>query len=257
MAFSVETMPFRATPPRRSSGGAPLYRQVAEDLARHLRSGALAPGDRLPAEPILAEAYGINRLTVREAIGGLIRLGLVRRVHGVGSFVADPPERHRVTTLDLDLSDALRAKGVVVRHEVLGIAAEEPADVPGGPFPAFPGPVARLRIRRYAGETPWSQSLTWLPASLLYPDPRLRPETSVKDALRERHGLELAPAGWLLVAEPADDGDAEHLELVAGAPVIVLGGAEVDGQGRRIAHVVERVRADRIEVAIAPWRAPP
>jgi GntR family transcriptional regulator len=257
LAFSVDTMPFQATPPRRSSGAPPLYRQVADDLARHLRSGALAPGDRLPAEPILAEAYGINRLTVREAIGGLVRLGLVRRVHGVGSFVADRPARHRVTTLDLDLSDVLRADGVTVRHEVLGIAAEGPTGVPGGAFPAFPGPVARLRIRRWAGETPWSQSLTWLPASLLYPDPRLRPETSVADLLRERHELELAPRGWLLVAEPADEGDAEHLQVVAGAPIVVLGGAEVDGQGRRIAHVVERVRADRIELAITPWRVPP
>jgi hypothetical protein len=70
MAFSVETMPFRATQPRRRAGGPPLYRQVADDLARHIGGGALRPGDRLPAEPLLAEAYGVNRLTVREAIGG-------------------------------------------------------------------------------------------------------------------------------------------------------------------------------------------
>src|SRR5689334_4720882 len=89
------TLPFRPTPLRRA-GGEPLYAQVARDLAAHVRAGTLPSGARLPPEPALAQAYGVNRLTVREALISLTRQGLVRRVQGVGSFVADAPVRHRI-----------------------------------------------------------------------------------------------------------------------------------------------------------------
>jgi DNA-binding GntR family transcriptional regulator len=73
----------------------------------------------------------------------------------------------------------------------------------------------------------------------------------VSDVLRERHELEVVPTGWILAAEPADDSDAVHLDIVPGAPIVVLSGAQVNGHGRRIAHVVERIRADRVELVIA------
>src|SRR3954453_21451580 len=88
-------LPFQPAPLRRASGE-PLYAQVARDLATQVRRGAMAAGRRLPPEPALARAYGVNRLTVREALTSLTRQGLVRRVQGVGSFVADTPVRHRI-----------------------------------------------------------------------------------------------------------------------------------------------------------------
>ena len=87
------SLPFQPVPLRRA-GGEPLYAQVARDLATQVRRGTMAAGQRLPPEPALARAYGVNRLTVREALTSLTRQGLVRRVQGVGSFVADAPVRH-------------------------------------------------------------------------------------------------------------------------------------------------------------------
>src|SRR3954471_10204692 len=102
------TLPYVPAPVRRSAAE-PLYAQVARDLASHVRRGTMAPGQRLPAEPALARAYGVNRLTVREALTSLTRQGLVRRVHGVGSFVADAPVRHRLGGDDARLAETLRS----------------------------------------------------------------------------------------------------------------------------------------------------
>src|SRR3954468_13060297 len=111
-------LPFSPARVRRS-GGEPLYAQVARDLATHVRRGTMAPGQRLPAEPVLARAYGVNRLTVREALTTLTRQGLVRRVQGVGSFVAEATVRHRVDAGLASLTDALRGQGLIVAEEVL------------------------------------------------------------------------------------------------------------------------------------------
>jgi DNA-binding GntR family transcriptional regulator len=60
------------------------------------------PGDRLPAEPELAAAYAVSRSTIREALQALETDGVVRRLHGLGTFVNQVAPR--VTgALDIDL----------------------------------------------------------------------------------------------------------------------------------------------------------
>jgi GntR family transcriptional regulator len=60
--------------------------EVMTDLAESYR-----PGDRLPSEPALASTYGVSRPTIREVLRSLEGDGLVRRVHGVGTFVTQVP----------------------------------------------------------------------------------------------------------------------------------------------------------------------
>jgi GntR family glv operon transcriptional regulator len=85
------------------------------------------PGDRLPPEPTLAAAYGVSRATLREALESLATTGLVQRVHGVGTFVAEVS--HKVeSALDVDLgvTEAVRAANQRVGVQVLRVE-ERPA----------------------------------------------------------------------------------------------------------------------------------
>src|SRR3954468_12238781 len=243
------TLPFQPAPLRRASGE-PLYAQVARDLATQVRRGTMAAGQRLPPEPALAQVYGVNRLTVREALTSLTRQGLVRRVQGVGSFVADAPVRHRIGGDEGSLTEAMRRQGLTVRQALLETASGPPEAVPGGPFPDFPGPVTILWIRAWVQEVPWSLSLTWLPSALVGPDLAFRPDTSVFAMVDERHGLRMTRAERTFTAAPAAPSDSEHLDVPTGAPLIVLSGGNVDQHGRRIAQVAHRIRGDRAELAV-------
>jgi GntR family transcriptional regulator len=249
MSDSALALPFQPAPVRRAASE-PLYAQVARDLAGHVRRGTIAPGQRLPAEPVLARAYGVNRLTVREALTSLSRQGLVRRVQGVGSFVADAPVCHRIDGEEASLTESMRRQGLTVRQELLEAATAPPESVPGGPFPAFPGPVTILWIRRFVQDVPWSLTLTWLPAALVGRDVRFRPDTSLFALLEERHGLRMRRADRSFTAAPAAPSDAEHLDVATGTPLIVLSGGNVDQHGRRIAQVAHRIRGDRAEYVI-------
>ncbi|MEO1550594.1 MAG: FadR/GntR family transcriptional regulator [Pseudomonadota bacterium] len=68
--------------------GAP---EIAADLRREIVSGALKRNDRLPAERRLADAYGVARGTVREAIQRLEREQFVEIRPGSGTYVAHVP----------------------------------------------------------------------------------------------------------------------------------------------------------------------
>jgi GntR family transcriptional regulator len=249
MSTDAAALPYPPAPVRRSASE-PLYAQVARDVAAHVRLGTMTPGQRLPPEPVLAEAYGVNRLTVREALASLARQGLVRRVQGVGSFVADAPVRHRADAAAGDLTDALRRQGLTVREEVLEVAATPAEAVPGGPFAAFPGPVTILWTRRVVEDLPWSLTLTWMPAALAGRDVRAGTEATPAALIAQNHGLRVRPGDRAVTAAPAAPSDAEQLDIATGAPLIVLSGGDVDQHGRRIAQVAERIRGDRAEYAV-------
>ncbi len=79
--------------------------EVLTDLAASYR-----PGDRLPSEPDLATAYGVSRPTIREVLRSLEGDGLVRRVHGVGTFVTQiRPAVSSRFDLDLGVTEAVAA----------------------------------------------------------------------------------------------------------------------------------------------------
>lgn len=56
-----------------------ISEQVRTQLAERISSGELAPGSPLPSERTLSEQFGVARTSIREAIQGLISLGLVQR----------------------------------------------------------------------------------------------------------------------------------------------------------------------------------
>ena len=70
--------------------GPPLHHQVYLDLQAALESGEFRPGSRLPTERELAERYGCSLITIRHALGELVREGRIERTRGRGTFVRSP-----------------------------------------------------------------------------------------------------------------------------------------------------------------------
>lgn len=64
--------------------------QVFQQMKQMLLQGEWMPGDRLPSEKELSEAFGVSRVTIRQALQQLVALGLVYTKLGEGSFVREP-----------------------------------------------------------------------------------------------------------------------------------------------------------------------
>src|SRR5215831_11024154 len=69
----------------------PLYRQLFDQIAKRIRSGEMARGERLPATRELAGLLGVNRTTVAAAYELLEEQGLIEGQVGRGSFVTGKP----------------------------------------------------------------------------------------------------------------------------------------------------------------------
>src|SRR6202035_2742232 len=88
--------------------------------------GDLDRGDRLPPERELATWFGVNRLTLRQALADLQRRGLIRRVAGRkgGTFVAEPTVERDLSDF-AGFSDQARRSGLVASAVLLHAEAKD------------------------------------------------------------------------------------------------------------------------------------
>lgn len=69
-----------------------LSEELSDALQRRVARGDLKPGDRLPTEKALGEAFGVSRAVVREAVARLKADGLIETRQGSGAFVVEAPK---------------------------------------------------------------------------------------------------------------------------------------------------------------------
>lgn len=65
-------------------------RQITAAIEAAIRDGSLPAGERLPTERAIADASGLARNTVRDALARLVDRGLIARQVGRGTFVVGP-----------------------------------------------------------------------------------------------------------------------------------------------------------------------
>jgi GntR family transcriptional regulator len=73
-----------------TSSPIPLYYQLKARIEENIETGLWKPGDRVPSESEFERQFGISRTTVRQALGSLVNQGMLTRVRGKGTFVAQP-----------------------------------------------------------------------------------------------------------------------------------------------------------------------
>jgi GntR family transcriptional regulator len=197
----------------------PAHRRIYEDLADQIRSGELAPKARLLGESILAEHYGVARMTVRQAIARLVEENLVVRQQGVGTFVSS--ERAGRRSLNRLTSFTEDMRGEAATRILVQAVIDPPADIAGE---LNLGKGARAvhvgRVRSVAGK-PVSVHHSYLPYGKF---PSLAREPlrggSLYRTLREVFGTELRRADQRIRAAAADGEVAANLRVPVGSPLL-------------------------------------
>ena len=102
----------------------PAYEQVKAFIKTHISAGTWKPGDPVPSEATLAAQFGISRMTANRALRELTAEGMVTRVQGSGTRVA---ELHRISSrLTIrDIHEEVVERGHVHTTRVLMVEAEK------------------------------------------------------------------------------------------------------------------------------------
>lgn len=95
-----------------TSSRRPLSYSVVKALRERIAAHGLEPGDRLPSEPELARSLGVSRSSLREGIALLEEDGVVRRLHGSGTYVSHRPGVRNDLSRNFSVSSLIATMGV-------------------------------------------------------------------------------------------------------------------------------------------------
>ena len=239
-----------ATTARRANGYA-AWRLIAEELRADIAEGRLTAGDRTPSEHDLAERFGVNRHTARQAIATLAADGLVASRRGSGTFVTgDPVHVHRIgvrTRLSSSVGrEGGTASGRVIEHAVEPAPPEVAARLrPGGPD------AVRVETLRTVDGRPLTRGTHWFDPQRL-PDiaAALRRTGSVTAALRLVGVDDYIRAATTVSARHATVAEAAELDLEPGAVVLVTNALDTLLDGTPLHVVITRFAASRVVLDI-------
>jgi GntR family transcriptional regulator len=216
-------MPARRTGPLAAAAEAarfvPRYYEIEQAL--RTRIAGLRPDDPLPSDAQLCAEFGVSRMTARNAVARLAQEGLVYRVPGRGTFVAEPPLHRQAGNL-LSFTEEMRRRGRRPHSRVLSREVREPSEQERGRLRLGAGAqVFALTRLRIADEEPMAVEVAVFPADLA--EPLLRAdleERSLHTTLVELGRIPTVGRASL-GAEAASAEDARLLAIDPGAPMLV------------------------------------
>jgi GntR family transcriptional regulator len=205
----------------------PLHERVERALRDRLDSRDLRPGDLFPSEAALQQEFDVSRSVVRQALASLEADGLIRKVRGRGSVVAEHQEVHR---------DVLRS-GLTLRAGGPGDVTTRVAsyDVVARPdhLASIEGDrVLQVERVRSVGGVVLSFIRTWLPvdvAEAVGADDLV--DASLHQLLADRLGRHVAGGHNQVRAVPATESLARALGVAVGSSLLLLEGCSVDEEG--------------------------
>jgi GntR family transcriptional regulator len=219
------------------------------ELAARLPAGSPLPGERQ-----LCVEHGVSRITVREAIGQLVSEGVLVRVRGKGTFVAERAARSRLHLASFH--EDMQRMGLRPSTVVLGVGKAQPPtatrralELPTG------GPAWHVRRLRLADDQPMSIDDAWYAPALLPDLDRQDLTGSLYTLLADRYGCTIDRAEQTVRAAEADRETGVLLGLPPGRPVLVFDRVSFSGD-RPVEHAESTYRGDRYEVQMTVQTGP-
>ncbi len=238
--------------PRRLPRGAPkgqALRAILEELV-----DALPPGASLPSERELAERYGVARMTVRNEIERLTAEGAVYRLHGRGTFVAEPriAQAGALTSFTEDmLARGLAPGSAVTSSEVIaadGFLAAALEVKPGDSC-------FRLDRVRSADGRPMALEQAYLPLQDFAGIEEVDfADGSLFEVLADRFGVELGDAEQRVVAVSVEADEAPLLGVPEGAPALRFHTVARNRAGTPVYYAISLYPGDRYEITLRQTR---
>lgn len=217
----------------------PMYKQLEQCISSAIGSGALKPGDKLPTEDELADAFGISRPVTRQAYSSLVAENLIARERGRGSFVKARNYGSLASNI-LSFSQETILQGHVPTTRVLSFERGPlPEQVAEGRCPAG-GDWFYLERTRCSDGVPAVYLETWIPAEFDKLADIDFNEHSLYASFLELYGVVPTEAHRSVWAENADARDAELLAIEEGTALAILKSYVRDQNGRLIEVSIER-----------------
>jgi GntR family transcriptional regulator len=199
----------------------PKHTQIRETVRRRVLDGSYAPHSQMPSEAQMMQAFGVSRITIRQALGDLQKEGLIFKIAGKGSFVAKPKAFQHLSRLQ-GFGEAMAPSGYETFSQVLSMRTVPASDVVARRLKLAPGtPVTEIQRLRYLNRERISVDVSYFPPAL--GERLVQEDLATRDIfviLENDYGLPLTHADVQIEAISADETLARQLQIPEASPLL-------------------------------------
>jgi GntR family transcriptional regulator len=226
----------------------PLYHQVYNSILHAIRTGLVHPGEAIPTEAELCAAFGVSRITIRQALGDLVSAGHLHRERPRGPLlVKSAPIEQRLGRLTAFFFTDAFSQG----HEPRFVVREVAREAAGGQGVHLQVPadeeVIRIERTLVDREEPLALLTSYIPlrtcAAILDADL----SGSLVPILEQHCGIRLHDASQWIVARLATEEERRSLGMEAPDAVVVIRRLTRGEDGTPVEYLRCVFRADRYE----------
>jgi len=201
-----------------------LYVQLKELLTQEIKEQKLSPHDKIPSERELCEKYNLSRTTVRQGISLAVSEGLLYRIQGKGTFVAEQKINQGLISLT-GFEETVLGRGLTPSMKVLE-AQLTTADVHITALLNLPlgADIASFKLLGIANNTPLVLFYYYMPVeigkealSLIYDFEAKQGWFSFTRYFREHKKIELGVARQTFEAAVANHDQSKIMQLATGS----------------------------------------
>lgn len=212
----------------------PLYVQIRDKLRRQILDGSYEVHERLPSENEMMNAFGVSRITIRQALRDLHNEGLVFSAQGKGTFVSKPKAVQNVQRLE-GFGEAMAAQGYVASARVLSIQQMKASKAVVASLDLQPGDeVVEVKRVRYLNRSPVCIENSYFPMEIGQRLFGLDLSGDIFPMLENLFSIPLGGADIGLDSILADDEAQQYLNLKAGEAILRVERLTHDSNGRPI-----------------------
>jgi GntR family transcriptional regulator len=238
--------------------GTRLQQQIEVELLNYIRTHQLNKGDRLPPQKELAEQLEVSPAALREALARLTNQGVIRQVHGIGTFLAEDPHTiHSSAEINLSLSEMIRAEGMRPGTVWVEVSFEEvPAELADFILPGPDGKVLVLKRVRTADDIPFAYCVAYF-APELNTVLDTAPEAyrgSLYEYLQTHCNEVVTESEAVIEARVAGEEIKQHLKVPEGTPVLTLIQRHRNSAGRTLFASLEIILQKRLKLKVKRFR---
>ena len=227
----------------------PLYFQLQEEIKKKIEQGIYKVGDLIPTEKELQQIYSVSRITVRNAIAGLVFEDLLVKKQGLGTIVARPRMVEDFSSLK-SFTEKMAAQGAVIATEVIEVKIIGASERIAHHLAIEPeSEIIYVKRLRFVDEEPIALFISHIRGDIgITEDDDFK--RSIFDLLENKRGIKISGGQKVIEATSANKEEAELLKIDVDEPVLLIRNTTFDFDNAPIEYAEGVYRSDRYKYVL-------
>ncbi|WP_194165685.1 GntR family transcriptional regulator [Oceanobacillus sp. CFH 90083] len=199
-----------------------LYEEIMTGIKEYMNENQLQPGDRIPTEKELGKLFKASRISIRRAIKELVDEGVLKIIHGKGTFV--DKQRKEIHLLHLQgFSEGLTTENDKITKEIVSLKKINNNKKLNRIFENKYNEFIELIRKVYRNDQILSLDYAYLPTAI-YPniEDKIKNESSTFKIIHDDYGIVFKKVEKELEIVPATEELQKHLNISRLTPLVLV-----------------------------------